>query len=395
MKKNFLIAGALLTSLFMASCSEDDGPAYEKPQTVERAIKPNTEMYSQMLFDDEVIEEAIDSVINFGTDEHPALFYVNQSHKVGGVEVPAGLADLNHSFFTLNREEHENFIRIFAVAWGVTHHTNLTLENKIRAYQDLAGFLKSNNIELAQLVYLCQGRADRLEATIQIADEFKTTRATSQNTMALNHLYNNMLRNNVDPIAYYQEIKKIGFPEDETSISRGPSASTVTSVIKAVVKGTVYLSKFVVAFVKNGKPVVDIKNQYTSYLHQDELDVMEYIDPERKETGTYEYRYGSKSLPMAQIKFSIESYYNSKRKNDNGRYISRIGMIVSKVKATAGMHVTGETTFNPGVFRFAGDSIIAIGGGEVNISYGDCCCNNRSGRVRFEVDGKNGYKKTN
>ena len=100
MKKNFLIAGALLTSLFMASCSEDDGPAYEEPQTVERAIKPNTEMYSQMLFDDEVIEEAIDSVINFGTDEHPALFFVNQSHKVGGVEVPAGLADLNHSFFT-------------------------------------------------------------------------------------------------------------------------------------------------------------------------------------------------------------------------------------------------------------------------------------------------------
>lgn len=388
----FLFYGGCFLALSLAACSDDDPMEnYKDPQEAEKVIQANTEMYSRFLVNGEIIEESIDSVLNLGSEEYPALFHVNQSHKVKGVNVPAGMYDLDYSFFSLNKEEHEAFIPIFAKTWGLTNSFNLSQETKENAYHQLFAFLKSMDIELAQLIYLSQGDEERLRATIQIADQYIETKSSGK--PSLSNLYNQLLRNQTNPIDYYQQIEKNGFNEN-TQIQTKVTPATVTKIIKGVIDGVVFVSKVIIAFIENAKPIVDIENQYTSYLHEDDTNVMNYIDPTYHKSDSYECTYGSSLTPMAHAKFFIESYYNSKRAADDGRYISRIGMLVEAVSCTGSMHVEGETAFQPGEGREENNNPIAIGKGEVVIKYGDCCCFARTARLRFEVDGKNGYKQT-
>lgn len=390
MNKFYLVFG-IFCALSFSACSDDTMEDYKDPQDAEKVIQANTEMYSRFLVNGEIIEESIDSVLNLGNDEYPALFHVNQSHKVRGVEIPVGIYDLNYSFFSLTKEEHEKFIPIFAKTWGLAPNSNLSKEAKERAYHQLFAYLKSMDIELAQLIYLSQGDEKRLQATIQIADQYITTKST--NSQSLSSIYNQLLRNDINPIDYYQQIEKNGFDEN-TQIQTKVTPAEVTKIIKGVIDGVVFVSKIIVGFIENAQPVVNIENQFTSYLHQDDTNVMNYIDPAYHKSNSYECTYGSSLTPMAHAKFFIESYYNSRRAADDGRYISRIGMLVEAVSCTGGMHVEGETAFQPGDGRVENNNPIAIGKGEVVIKYGDCCCFARTARLQFEVDGKTGYKQT-
>ena len=83
-----------LCTLF--SCNNKVEPT--TPEENKSELKEGMEMYSQMFLDDQLVEESIDRIINFGTEEKPALFHVNLKHSFEGQNVPEGIDDMYCSF---------------------------------------------------------------------------------------------------------------------------------------------------------------------------------------------------------------------------------------------------------------------------------------------------------
>lgn len=387
----------------LVSCSDDNETNGSNLVITENqaVIKENMEIYSQFFIDGNLVEESIDSVINFGTDSYPALFYVNQSHKVEGQDVPKGKADLDCSFFSLTRNEYVEFIKIYAVRTGVSSLSVLSPEQQAIAFQKLKAFIQEYELEIALLVYLTENNPQELSALTEIIEGTSVVKSSINN---INDLMTSMLRHNLAPTALKAAIVGEGISvsdfmlmaeQKQVSLAKEiTTRNTATKIVKGVIKGAVFMSKLLIAFIENAQPVVDLENTYVSYLHEDDLDPMNYIGPKVYRSPSYEFRYGTSLTPLAQAIFQIEAYYGSRHQNYAGSYISRIGMLVEKVRCSGGMHVEGSVTFDPGESRNDGtDNMIAVGNGTVNVSYGDCCCFAKTGRLSFSVDGANGYQK--
>ncbi len=400
MKKQWLIFTMILGLVVsMASCSDDSPeiPVSEKQVVIEEGM----ELYSQMFANGTLIEESVDVVTNFGTELQPALFYVNKHHKAGGVDIAPGVADLDCSFISLTKEEYISFIKLYAIFYGITHSTNLTAEQQAEAFIKFREYALDNDIEIALMIYLVNGNDAELKALTEIIDETSEVETSVNN---INSIMTSMIRNKVTPSSLKTAVMNEGVTigefmrmAEEKGISISEqinSRNTATKVVKAIVKGLVIASKVIIALIENTTPVVDLENIYGCYLHEDDLDPLNYISPTYFRSDSYEFRYGTKSAPMAQAIFSIETYYGSKRENDGGRYIPRVGMLVEKVRCTGGMHVEGEVAFEPAVTRYdEAGNLIAVANGEVTIYYGDCCCFAKTGKVNFTVDAINGYRR--
>ena len=89
-------------------------------------VKEGMEMYSQIFTDDVLLEESVDRVVNFGNEETPLLFHVNQSHTYKGEPVPEGKSDMDCSFYSLTEDEYYGFIQLFAIIRGIATSTELS-----------------------------------------------------------------------------------------------------------------------------------------------------------------------------------------------------------------------------------------------------------------------------
>lgn len=384
MKKLLLPVIVLFTGVFVA-CSDNEPEISEiGPQEVNRVIQANTEMISELLVNDELLEESVDSVLNLGNEDYPAYYHVNKSHKLNGEDVLPGIGDMNCAFRTLNLEEHEKLIKIFAYVMNYSQSSELTLEQKQRAYYFLLGYLNAWKLEAAQLAYLVQGNEERMKAAFELAESYVESRTADMPELGM--LFDHMIVYNINPVECRDRLNAMMEVE-----SRGE----VTEIVEGVVDGLVIASKIIVKIIENSEPVVNLSNQYASYLNANDKDAMNYINATQSQTPKYEFRYGAKGAPMAQAKFIVEAYGNAKHAIYNGKYISRVGMIVSDVKCSAGMHVVGETYFYAGEKeQDSNGELIAVGPLEVVIRYGDCCCFAKIGRVKFDAKGNGSIVQT-
>ncbi len=386
-----------------ASCSNEKEPELspEAPETSIKVIEEGQEVYSQLLCDDKVIEEVIDDVVNYGDENFEMLFHVNKSHKVNGEEVPPGPADVDCTYYSLTREEIEGFIKLFAVMKGIAETDQLTDEQKRKAFQELFYLLKESDIELALLVYLSNGSLNELKALDKIVSQSPTRSAYS--STHLNSLLESMVRAEMRPSELLNNIESqnLTFGQfinkaETMGIDLCQMIETrmgVIKIIKTVVDGVVLLSKLIVAFVENAQPVVDIESVYASMLHQDDLNPLNYYNPKKHLTGTYEMRYGTKLTPMAQCKFKVETYYHAQNdKFPNCFFVPRIGIIVERVRCTAGMHVEGKIAFGTSeVYENDINGYDAFSTNEVIVDYGDALCFSRHGRLKFTVHSDSGF----
>lgn len=384
MKKLLLPVIVLFTGVFVA-CSDNESEISEiVPQELNRVIQANTEMVSELLVDDELLEESVDSVLNLGNEDYPAYYHVNKSHKLNGENILPGIGDMNCAFRTLNMEEHEELIKVFALVMNYSQSLELTLEQKQRAYYFLLGYLKAWEVEAAQLAYLVQGNEERMKAAFELAESYVESRSSDMPELGM--LFDHMIVNNINPVECRDRLNAMMEVE-----SRGE----VTAIVKGVVKGVVIASKIIVKIIENAEPVVNLNNQYASYLNANDTVPMNYINATQSLTSTYEFRYGAKKNPMARAKFIVEAYGNAKHANYNGKYISRVGMLVKDVRCTGGMHVVGETYFYAGEKeQDSNGELIAVGPLEVVIRYGDCCCFAKVGRVKFDAKGNGSIVQT-
>lgn len=397
MKKLLLFA---CITLSLSGCSSDH-PDETPPETVRPVVKEGMEMYSQIYTDDELQEESVDKVVNFGSEDTPLLFHVNQRHTYNGQNVPDGKADMDCAFYSLTEEEYDGFIRLFAVMRGISTSTELTEEQKLAAFTELAHLLHNTKIELALIIYLIDNRPEELAA---IYDMIRNVSETRSGQNDLNAIISSMIRADLRPTELQKALANngmtfSGFMRDANYAGIDIPGMIQTrmgavQIVKAVVDGVVLLSKLIVAFVENAKPVVDIESTYVSYLHQDDLDPLNYYGARRIRSKTYECRYGTEAVPMAQCKFSIEAYINARHKQYKYAFIPRVGMMVERVRCTAGMHVEGKVAYSPGYTTYSPEGPVAYGEHDITIEYGDCLCFARTARLHYVINGLDGFRYT-
>ena len=175
------------------------------------------------------------------------------------------------------------------------------------------------------------------------------------------------------------------------SLKQGDPERQVVYIVAGVIWGLKFVTKRILKVIEKGVTVVDIENDYVSYLNDGDLNVMHYIaDPTPSVSPTYSVAYCS----LAKCSFYISTYYKGVHSTLPGWYIPRSGMIVQSVKCSLGMHVTGEITYDIGYTAGTNDEPIANSNGTVVIKYGDCCCYARKGVLTYDVNGLTGYTQT-
>jgi hypothetical protein len=409
MKKLFYLSMALaLLMLAPSSCKDEDDD--NTTQYEPALISEGQIVTSEFSKDGIVAERMVDTVVNFGTAEAPALFYVNSEHTLNGQPIEIGNRHGN-VFRSLKRSDLESFIVIFGKLYGMeinlADQSEEALTVKQKAYCRLHGFLIGNNIDLPVLVALAKDTTE-LGAAVRIVEGANAQSNLKNSKVSVNDpeiLLRSFEKYGVKPSAFSQEAHNQGFTEKSfiglataRGIDIGQYIKEETStkqigvlIVAGVVWATKFFTKLTIRLIENYGPVVDIENDFCSYLHDSDLVVTHYIaDPIPDVSPTYSVAY----CTLAKCSFYMETYYKGKHSKLPGTYIPRLGMIVESVKCSWGMHVNGDIQYNVGFTDGTEENPVAYSDGSVFIGYGDCCCFKRVAELDYNVRGDTGYEES-
>lgn len=377
MKNIYLGLIGLVIAVAIVDCKQDSALMPEPDSDPNRngleLPAVGTVIYSELLRDDQVIEQSVDSLVNFGSEENPAYFYVNLSHVVNQDLVSERQAN-NCSFYSVTIEDLEKFISMYAEAQSLCNSVSMTNEEKQSAYHHLYNFLVENQIDGAQLVATTLQNPSLLNQTLEsgeiipekptlkpvkpvIPDDFLPyiTNQLSTDDAVLDSILNH--------IVLRRDGLKLPYIIEDDSIEHEPDPYNT--------------------------------NTYVSYINDTDDNSKNYYDEKTFKSPVYTCRYGTKGCPMVESEFYIEGWYNSKHKGDtkNILYVPYLKTMIKDVHIGATMHLKGSVTYTQPDIRCSDtDEYPVIGGGEVVITYGDSWKVKRVGRLRFTVDGKTGYK---
>lgn len=382
-KKIYLGLFSLVLAVAIVDCKQDSTLMPEPDRDPNRngleLPEVGTVIYSELLRDDQVIEQSVDSLVNFGSEENPAYFYVNLSHIVNQDLVSESQAN-NCSFYSVTIEDLEKFISMYAEAQSLCNSVSMTNEEKQSAYHHLYNFLVENQIDGAQLVATTLQNPSLLNQTLEsgkIIPEKPTLKPVKPEVQDL-------------PI----------IPDDFLPLITN-QLSTDDAVLDSILNHIVLrrdglkLPYIIEDDSIEHEPDPYNTNTYVSYINDTDDNSKNYYDEKTFKSPVYTCRYGTKGCPMVESEFYIEGWYNSKHKGDtkNILYVPYLKTMIKDVHIGATMHLKGSVTYTQPDIRYSDtDEYPVIGGGEVVITYGDSWKVNRVGRLRFTVDGKTGYK---
>ena len=382
-KKIYLGLFSLVLAVAIVDCKQDSALMPEPDSDPNRngleLPEVGTVIYSELLRDDQVIEQSVDSLVNFGSEENPAYFYVNLSHIVNQDLVSESQAN-NCSFYSVTIEDLEEFISMYAEAQSLCNSVSMTNEEKQSAYHHLYNFLVENQIDGAQLVATTLQNPSLLNQTLEsgkIIPEKPTLKPVKPEIQVLPEIPDDFL------------------PYITNQLSTDDAV--LDSILNHIVlrRDGLKLPYIIEDDSIEHEPDPYNTNTYVSYINDTDDNSKNYYDEKTFKSPVYTCRYGTKGCPMVESEFYIEGWYNSKHKGDtkNILYVPYLKTMIKDVHIGATMHLKGSVTYTQPDIRCSDtDEYPVIGGGEVVITYGDSWKVKRVGRLRFTVDGKTGYK---
>ncbi len=386
-----LLFGAMLA---FVGCSDDDVET-ASDEEVAMLVEGET-YYNEFLLDDLLQEQVEDLIVNYGSEDSPALFPISQSHlaySTAGDESTAEElinrpeVDLYTAFTSITAEELESFIEVFAATKNLGDVTT-DEDARMRAYIAFRSLLNEAQVDMALLIYLGNYNFDDTEAAVSLVEGFAQTRTSSSDS---NALMREILTSGVTASQY---VESDGACLSVASVS---TKGGVLKDIKSFLKAIEFTLKAVLKIITSGAPDVDATNSYAAYLNADDTDNLSYYDPTLMYSGTYECRYGTSGAPLAQLKWEVECYYDAKHPDPalSGLYITKVGVIIEKIVCSGAMHVNSSVTFYEGSSYLNADGLsITQADAQVDVSYGDCCCFSRNGQLKFNIDAEKGYTQT-
>jgi hypothetical protein len=408
-KKNWIYLGAVLFVTLLGACKSNDKITDVVTPPDQPLFTNGQIVTSDLEKDGVVIESMIDTVVNLGSSDAPALFYLNGKHTLNGVKMETGNQPSN-AFRSITRQELHTFIKMWGGAYGISidlaDNSVTALKKRQSAFFILQDFLKRTNVDLPLLVSL-SNTASNLKSSISLVEACRIAN-DKQNVVNSPNTADNMLRaietSGIQPSELTKSLQNKGMSETDffnmvnkkginfpaTLKSAALNEGTVSDVVEAVFEGLVYLTKILVWFIENGAPTVDLKDTYVSYLHQNDTNPMNYIGALTSVSPTYSVKY----CTLATASFYLETKYNAIHKTLPGHFITRSGMIVTKIKCSSGMHVTGSTSFEIPITTGTDSNPTASTNGTVTVNYGDVCAFKRVANLIFTITGDKGYQET-
>lgn len=399
----------LLTCIFSTTSCKDKSsdPTPDEPTPTETPLFTEGQIVNSVIYENDVIkEEMIDSVVNLGSNELQALFYVNQKHTLNGLPVAIG-NHYSNVFRSLSRSDLNNFI----VKWGKVmgmiidnkDTSAVSVKKKRMAFFLLQAFLRENNIDLPLLISLSTTPSDLgfAKRWIDAAAELTASGVKLDYAITPNGIFRYLETSGRKISELTGAVEAAGMTEKDflqTLYQNGATLANSLNMVKSpdqvgaialVFFGVRIFTTLTIEFIKS-EPVVNLEDNYTSYLNNADTNVMNYISRKDTISPTYKVAYCS----LATAEFNIEAYYDAYNITLPGQYINRIGMIVTAAHCGWGMHLNGETVFSVGQNSGTSSVPISYATGYVHINYGDCCASNRYANLNFSVYGNTGYVKT-
>lgn len=414
MKKKHLIhlILLLLTSLLLVTCNksaDEDNPPSSTPTADFPIFKEGDIVTSECFTDDVLREQMIDTIVNLGSEERPALFYVNYQHLLDGEPIEVG-NHYSNLFRSLTRHE----IMEFIVLWGLVHgvdidlndHSPEAIELRHEAFYNLQAFLLHTDLDFPLLVSLANDQ-NELKSAIRWANASTEIQSSGKQLAEVNtpdQIFRSVEASGMKISDISSSVESFGMTEkdflllaqdkglDLASTFMQISSLRQVNIVCLIALGCKVVSSWLLRFINNGAPIVNLDNSYASYLNDADTLVMHYYTGETMNSPVYTVRYGTKNNPLVEAKFYISTYYKAYHASIPGLYVNRVGMVVSSIHCSGTMHLNGTTEFYQPDYEGSGDNIVVKSGGTVTMNYGDCCAVKRKGVLKFDVRGDTGYK---
>ena len=370
MKRFFYTMLGLEIMACMVGCKKDNNTLESEPKEFNGPTAGSV-MYSEILEDGDVIEQSIDSLVNYGSTENPAYFYVNLSHTVNGIEVQGKYRE-NCAFLTITQDELEKFIPLYAKAQSLSAGETITEDEKKIAFNHLYQFIQEHNVDASELVYKTLKNPDMLQSTLESS-------------------YNG--GGEIVPVNPYYPFEPSMIPEQFLSVE--------DSILRHVyLLRDALLLPYNISSTKDhdGTNAEDLLNENTfvSYLNIDCLNSEQYYGTEYFDSPKYVCRYGTKGSPMINCEFYIHGWYKSKLLRDQKTiyYLPYIKTYVTDIHIGASMRLEGDIVYyNPDVRETDDKKYAVVGSGQINIDYGDSFLVRRKAQLCFRLDGEKGFQK--
>ena len=377
MKNFFYTMLGLEIMACMVGCKKDNNTLETEPQEYKTPTEGSV-MYSEILEDGDVIEQSVDSLVNFGSADTPAYFYVNLSHTVNGIEAQ-GKHRENCAFRTYTLDEIEKFIPLYAKAQSLSASETLTKEEKTIAYQHLYEFVQNNEIDASELIFNTLKNPEALQCTLEGGNEI----------VPVNPYYPFDPSNIPDQIRPY-------LPDGVGGLTVEDSILKYVYLLRDALQIPYEISTSRGS--KNNSTDLDLlnANTFVSYLNIDCLNSEQYYATEYFDSPKYVCRYGTKGCPMVECEFYITGWYKSRllRDKETIYYMPYIKTIVSKIHIGATMRLEGTVDYyNPEIRETDKKAYAVVGTGQVNIEYGDSYLVRRKAQLCFRLDGEKGFQK--
>jgi len=400
-----------MTFMLLATCKKDsddsENPPSVTPTLDEPVFKAGDIVTSECFANDVLREKMVDTVVNLGSDERPALFYINYQHTLDGEAMVEG-NHFSNVFRSLTRQEIFEFI----VLWGLVHGVDIDLsdnspeavELRQAAFYNLQSFLLMNDVDFPLLVSLAQN-PEELKSAIQWANASTEILAEGKELAEVNfpdHIFRAVEFSGMNISDLSSTVESFGMTEKDFLLlaqEQGldlestlmQSTAPRQTVVCLIALGCKMFTSWLLRFIDHGAPIVNIDNSYASYLNDNDTLVMDYYTGETMNSPTYTVRYGTKLTPLVEAKFYINTYYRAYHASIPGLYVNRVGMVVSSITCSGTMHLDGTTEFYQPEYEGSGENLVVKSGGTVTINYGDCCAVKRKGVLKFNVRGDSGY----
>jgi hypothetical protein len=417
MKKKhfFYLAILLVAGIFLATCKKDSDDSNDPPSAAPSqdipVFKAGDIVTSQCFTDSELREEMIDTVVNLGSEAMPALFYINSKHTLDEENIEVG----NH-YSNVFRSLVRGDIYKFIVLWGQVHNQVIDLNDsspaavKLRqqAFFDLQSFILYHDLDFPLLVSLADDEGELKSAMkwANAATNLKLSGVELAEQNAPDQIFRTMEIKGFSLSEVSAELQSNGMTEKEflkMAQERGIDLEHTlmqfqsprqVNIVCLIALGCKVVTSWLLRFINNGAPIVNLENSYASYLNDADTLVMNYYTGQTMKSPVYTVRYGTKNNPLVEAKFYINTYYRAYHASIPGLYVNRVGMVVSSIDCSGTMHLNGTTVYDKADYEGTGDNLVVKSTGTVTMEYGDCCAVKRKGVLKFNVRGDTGYTQT-
>jgi hypothetical protein len=366
MKTRYLLIFILLLGMIVVSCSKSSNETSTSTIAAKQTTPytaGQTLTYSFIAGNDTMVKMR-DVVMDYGFTDFPVLVLV---HQETFIQQPGW----GSVFFPLIKTRLDTFLILWAREFSMNY---LTVKEKAFVARNFLDYIINNNLDVGLFVDMVLGyHGLKMSTVMQVISEAKNHGRDPNNCLL------RMMKDNISPEEVLSELK---------STQQG-------FAILSIYLGIIKTIETWVKFADNSGPVANAPQNYMSFLCSLDTVLSHYTGGTNFQSRDYILSYDA-GLWEAKCTYHIEGVYNAVNTTCAGKYIPKCNTISTYVHVKGpDFIVDGNVGYSPAVNSSQNwDVPVAEEDGNVQVTYGDCCCFRKFSNLNFKVDAGTGYKES-